>query len=135
MFWLSSSIFRTPYFSLRNTALRGLNEGFDYRDDEVASFLSTVVHNFQDNRETTHVGRTEQLPIFVLNVSKLSQEKQARLWHWRLGHPNYQVPVKMSKKDANGVPIVHGVGVTHCLNEDCIVCTKAKFRSRPFRPV
>ena len=115
--------------------VKKLNEGFDYRDDEVASFLSTVVHNFQDNRETTHVGRTEQLPIFVLNVSKLSQEKQARLWHWRLGHPNYQVPVKMSKKDANGVPIVHGVGVTHCLNEDCIVCTKAKFRSRPFRPV
>lgn len=41
----------------------------------------------------------------------------------------------MSFRDSAGVPIASNISVTHCLNEDCIVCTKAKFRVRPFRSV
>ena len=62
----------------------------------------------------------------VVNEAALTPEQRARLWHWRLGHPSPQVPIAMTKRDKNS-----GMNVTHVLNEDCVVCEKAKFRKKP----
>ena len=67
----------------------------------------------------------------VVNEAALTPEQRARLWHWRMGHPSPQVTVAMSKRDKNS-----GMNVTHVLNEDCVVCEKAKFRKKPhFRQI
>jgi hypothetical protein len=56
----------------------------------------------------------------MINVARLSQEALARLWHWRLGHPAADVPLKMNE------------GVTFHLNEDCYCCDESKFKTGSF---
>ena len=56
----------------------------------------------------------------VMNTARLSNEALARLWHWRLGHPAPEVPLKMQQ------------GVDFRLNEDCYCCDKSKFKVGSF---
>ena len=72
--------------------------------------------------------RKEKLICNVMNEAALTPEQRARLWHWRLGHPAHGVPVEMTKSGA-----ALELGVTNCLNEDCIVCIKKGFKKGSFK--
>ena len=67
--------------------------------------------------------KVQRCQTFVMQESRLSSEKRARLWHWILGHRNANVPVQMTRQGS-----AEGLDVTFCLNEDCVICDKAKFR-------
>jgi len=58
--------------------------------------------------------------IMLMNESKLTDEQLARLHHHRLAHPAEDVPVKMGL-------------TTTMLNEDCLSCDKAKFKTQTFK--
>ena len=58
--------------------------------------------------------------IMMMNESKLTDEQLARLYHHRLAHPADDVPVKMGL-------------TTTMLNEDCLCCDKAKFKTQTFK--
>ena len=73
--------------------------------------------------------RTEKQTAFVINPLRLTVEKRARLWHWRLAHANHDAPVRLTKSG-----IGKDVNVTCTLNKDCPICDKAKFRRLPFTP-
>ena len=64
---------------------------------------------------------------FVMNESNLSAEQRSRLWHWRLGHPSHASHYYMNKRGN-----VKYQGPCKCLNEDCVVCDKSKFKSASF---
>jgi hypothetical protein len=66
--------------------------------------------------------RTEKQTAFVINPLRLTVEKRARLWHWRLAHANHDAPVRLTKSGLG-----KDVNVTCTLNEDCPICDKAKF--------
>ena len=105
---------------------------YGYSDYEENQFLELL----RDRGSNVKVRSTKRsAKVLLVNLSKLSAVEQARLWHWRLGHVSPEIPVKLSKKDANGVPLAHGINVSLCLNEDCIICNKARFRNKPYRPV
>ncbi len=56
----------------------------------------------------------------LVNVARLPPIAVARLWHWRLGHPAEEVPVKMLDE------------VTLYLNEDCYCCDQSKHKTGSF---
>ena len=56
----------------------------------------------------------------TLNESKLDAVSLSRLWHWRLGHPASNVPIKMDDS------------ISHVLNEDCYCCDQSKFKVGKF---
>jgi hypothetical protein len=70
---------------------------------------------------------SKRYKLYVLQESRLSAVERARLYHWVLGHRDPEVPVRMTKSG-----LADGIEVTHCLNEDCVVCVKAKFRQLSF---
>ena len=81
---------------------------------------SSVHHQAQ--RKSKSKAQKKHMKVLRLNYGKLHKEEKARLWHWRLGHLGYRVPVDMTKKK-----LATGIDVFHCLNEDCTICEKAKF--------
>ena len=73
---------------------------------------------------------TPEMITLVLNPMALTSEERARLWHWRIAHVQHEAPVRLTKSGQ-----AKDVNVTYCLNEDCAICDKAKFRRLPFAPV
>ena len=67
--------------------------------------------------------------MFVMNEQKLTPDQRARLWHWRLGHPSHSAPYYMNKRRN-----IKDLGKFTCLNEDCVICDKAKFTQSSFKP-
>ena len=74
--------------------------------------------------------RTPKQSAFVINPLRLTPEKRARLWHWRLAHARHDAPVRLTKSGQSA-----DIRVTCTLNEDCPICDKAKFRRLPFTPM
>ena len=72
------------------------------------------------NRERSALVFVDTPTIMMMNESRLTDEQLARLYHHRLAHPADDVPVKM------------GVTKTR-LNEDCLCCDKAKFKTATFK--
>ena len=64
----------------------------------------------------------------VINESKLTADQRAWLWHWRLGHPDWNAPIEASK-----VTDKHDALVIIKPNVDCFVCDKAKFKTGTFK--
>ena len=105
-----------------------------YEICEFAKYINAEVLNTR-TKTAPHKSIALHIKCYTLQISKLTEKQRSRLWHWRLGHVGSNVPIRMSRTNTEGVPIAKGIHVKHCINEDCIVCTKAKFRVKPFRSV
>ena len=94
--------------------------------DEDHNYTHNLLHDLQ---------LTEEHRIYVINTAALTKQQRSVLWHYRLGHPAPDVPVRLSRKDEDGLPFAYGVESVHPINCDCEICDKAKFRVLPFKPV
>ena len=108
-------------------------------EDIFASILALKV-DLDVNHHYTHnllreLQLTEEHKIYVINTAKLSKQQRSVLWHYRLGHVAADVPVRLSKRDEDGLPFAYGIDNVHALNCDCEICDKARFKVAPFKSV
>ena len=59
--------------------------------------------------------------IYVINTAALTKQQRSVLWHFRLGHPAPDVPVRLSRKNEDGLPFAYGIDNVHSLNCDCAI--------------
>ena len=90
-------------------------------------YSNTLLHQLEKYNSTCKV--------FVLNTAALSKKQRSVLWHYRLGHVAEDIPLRLARRNEQGIPFAYGIDNCTKLNCDCAICDKSRFKVKPFKSV
>ena len=120
----------------------GVVEKFEFKSEQqlVASVLSCKIE-LENNHHYSNTILKQLEPynstckVFVLNTAALTKKQRSVLWHYRLGHVAEDIPLRLARRNEQGVPFAYGIDNCTKLNCDCAICDKARFKVKPFKSV